>query len=1495
MRKLIIISIFLLTSTASFSQNYFTSKFWNRLTVDTIKINQWLLYRNDTVFFPTYTNARGFQYKNAADPTDLQDLVTLNYFNNNAFIQPLDSVFWNRDAVTTGHNPYKVDIDTTNGTLRMYNDEIDIAMQMGQELWLKVKNNNGSTFDNGIIVYISGGVSGFPTVSIAHNRDFSMVDAIGMLTHDVEAGTFGFLTTYGTVGGLDTSGETEGARVYVDTLTAGKNWTTTIPEFAHFQYEIGFIHTVDPTEGKIFINPKGQIDDILHNINNANIMEDFSFISSSDGATITGTLESTDGKDYLTVRWSDGFAKIAVPTTITIPPGTDNNSQTSYIYIPKSTGVLTSSTSYFPIGTQYKTIARVNAWTPLRTQTMGLKGNQNYNDYVANTTSQRGRIAQVGNRQRWENLKYINGSFGTATVRTASAIPDTVTFAVTQGNWTQANEQVSVAMDMYIGDDIHVFNYPDHTDTVINDLNEILIDATGASITGRSWTWVFWITQNKTGEPSHMYVNLPNGSYSSGAEAEADESLFKVTDIPYEMRPYSGFVTEVTMTHTNPSGGTWVVYSTANIQGNEPGYSGGSAGGSTAGTFDLLGDTPASKAGSANKIVGVDLGEANLVYKNVTVDGSGNMTVAGWLLSDSISVTNGATIGGNLGVGGTITTEDFITKGPYVDVRAFGATGDGVTDDATAIQNAINSISHGTIFFPQGNYLINSSLTIISSDITLKSDAAWNGGTKITYTGTSNAIDIGNGTTELYRIVLDGLKIVASGSATSSASAVGIRLRNIRYHSINNVTVQGFALGHGITDINAGANFGSTGVYYNPIISECKNPFFIDANHTSIFSGFLGSAGGAGSIGLNIGTSAISTKIYSTDIESAETGISVEGDRVLLNGVRLEFNTTNNIVISVNADRTTLVYPEFYGAITEIDDSGTNTSWIKPTAINGSLPAIYTNEILMKNNFYLRGENSGGSPVNIIGFGSDDNWYIGDNGVGGDIRMHNNTGFNKDPSFPVDVNGAIRGSGYIVGTAGEAGATTFQLTNDGGNSWLNSGNFGFGTTAPNAALEIFKSITYTTIDTYPQLTIGNVAGAIGKRLNIGYDDTADIGFLQAANRGVGATGLILQRYAGNVGVGTITPLAKLAIDGGLHVGGDSDPGDNNLLVDGDADVLGGITAVEGTFTGLIDQTINTTSVYATTIINSASGGGALKLKANDGAGTILQVENSAASSVLTALANGDVSLRNGTGINEFSIDGTLAGNSDDAVPTEKAVKTYVDAQLGVSLGTTEQIPYMNPGGTDFIYTPSLIYDASEASLYTTTYRATNVASPGLYLDPTSGDTYYMVAHSAGFQLGNETDGLAIIDILNSDNSLQFTQYGSGTFTGTAAYNLEVTAAGGLIETTAGSDFRMKENFRNLNNSLDKILSIETYAFDWKKDIPKTAENTPFDIEINNDIEQRESAGVIAQEIVDIIPESVKQYNNGYYTVDYEVIVPHLIEAIKEQQKQIDELKTLMNK
>jgi hypothetical protein len=61
----------------------------------------------------------------------------------------------------------------------------------------------------------------------------------------------------------------------------------------------------------------------------------------------------------------------------------------------------------------------------------------------------------------------------------------------------------------------------------------------------------------------------------------------------------------------------------------------------------------------------------------------------------------------------------------------------------------------------------------------------------------------------------------------------------------------------------------------------------------------------------------------------------------------------------------------------------------------------------------------------------------------------------------------------------------------------------------------------------------------------------------------------------------------------------------------------------------------------------------------------LVIKNQAGSTIATFANALTLALANGVAIDEFSTDGTLAGNSDVAVPTEKAVKTYVDANASV--------------------------------------------------------------------------------------------------------------------------------------------------------------------------------------------------------------------------------------
>ena len=53
-------------------------------------------------------------------------------------------------------------------------------------------------------------------------------------------------------------------------------------------------------------------------------------------------------------------------------------------------------------------------------------------------------------------------------------------------------------------------------------------------------------------------------------------------------------------------------------------------------------------------------------------------------------------------------------------------------------------------------------------------------------------------------------------------------------------------------------------------------------------------------------------------------------------------------------------------------------------------------------------------------------------------------------------------------------------------------------------------------------------------------------------------------------------------------------------------------------------------------------------------------------------------------------------------------------------------------------------------------------------------------------------------------------------------------------------------------------------------------------------------GVIAQDVEKVLPQLVKDRDNGYKGVDYDKIVGLLIESIKDQQKQIDELKSKLS-
>ena len=105
--------------------------------------------------------------------------------------------------------------------------------------------------------------------------------------------------------------------------------------------------------------------------------------------------------------------------------------------------------------------------------------------------------------------------------------------------------------------------------------------------------------------------------------------------------------------------------------------------------------------------------------------------------------------------------------------------------------------------------------------------------------------------------------------------------------------------------------------------------------------------------------------------------------------------------------------------------------------------------------------------------------------------------------------------------------------------------------------------------------------------------------------------------------------------------------------------------------------------------------------------------------------------------------------------------------------------------------------------------------------------------------------------------------------------------GGDVVAYASSDRRLKDNIVNIENPIEKVQKLNGVTWDWNSNADELQQSLP-------------NVGVIAQEVEEVFPQLVHDRDNGYKGVDYAKLTGLLIEAIKEQQKQIDELKSKLN-
>jgi len=133
---------------------------------------------------------------------------------------------------------------------------------------------------------------------------------------------------------------------------------------------------------------------------------------------------------------------------------------------------------------------------------------------------------------------------------------------------------------------------------------------------------------------------------------------------------------------------------------------------------------------------------------------------------------------------------------------------------------------------------------------------------------------------------------------------------------------------------------------------------------------------------------------------------------------------------------------------------------------------------------------------------------------------------------------------------------------------------------------------------------------------------------------------------------------------------------------------------------------------------------------------------------------------------------------------------------------------------------------------------------------------------------------------------------AGIGTGTPAYKLDVNGQVRATQYLTSSDEKYKTNIQPLKSTIDKIMSLTPKTYDFTP-LPTDQSTAQKSMPKSNQKEevQKNRVGLIAQEVQKIFPNLVYADSKGYLSIDYIGLIPYLIQSLKDQNKEVQELKS----
>jgi hypothetical protein len=232
--------------------------------------------------------------------------------------------------------------------------------------------------------------------------------------------------------------------------------------------------------------------------------------------------------------------------------------------------------------------------------------------------------------------------------------------------------------------------------------------------------------------------------------------------------------------------------------------------------------------------------------------------------------------------------------------------------------------------------------------------------------------------------------------------------------------------------------------------------------------------------------------------------------------------------------------------------------------------------------------------------------------------------------------------------------------------------------------------------------------------------------------------------------------------------------------------------------------------------------------------------------------------------------GTVSGSSQITYASISSIPTGIvsgSAQIILNLPTgtvsgSAQVTPLLPTGVVSGSSQVITSDAITLGTHTT----------GNYVATITGTANQITVAGSGLETAAIT--LSTPQDIHTSANVQFNSIGVGTAATAVAGEIRA-----INDITAfySSDVRLKENIVPIENALSKVESISGNTYDWKEGYEEIHSHK------GNDV------GVIAQEIENILPQIVTNRDNGFKAVQYEKIIPLLIEAIKELSAKIKDL------